>query len=638
MRTRWAEHLDPNGILPAYPRPQLVRDRWRNLNGPWQYTLTPANQQQTPKDFDGRILVPFCIESALSGVQQPVTPEQALWYRRTFEVPAAWHGQRILLHFGAVDWSADVWLNDVPVGNHRGGYDAFTFDITDALRTDGPQSLVVRVTDPTDASWQPRGKQIRNPHGIWYTAVTGIWQTVWLEPVPTAHIRALTITPSASQSQVTIAAETTGGTHLRLEVLDEERVVAKAECIAKQAATLNIPNAKLWSPSDPHLYDLRISLLDAGRTIDTVKSYCGLRDVAIGRHAGHNRLLLNGEPLFQFGPLDQGWWPDGLYTAPSDAALRYDLTVLKQLNMNMLRKHVKVEPARYYCHCDQLGLLVWQDMPSGDRYIGPNDPDITRSPESAKNFERELQAMIDGLRNHPSIIMWVIYNEGWGQWDTERLTTWVKDYDPTRLVNSASGWTDRRVGDVIDVHAYPGPALPPTEPHRAAVLGEFGGLGWPVADHLWQEKKNWGYRTYRSQSDLQDAYSDVLSRLAPLIAQGLSAAVYTQTTDVEGEVNGLLTYDRAFLKLDADATSQLHEQLYGPPPEVCEVLPCSLPQPQPWRYTTVKPADNWTAPPVRRFDLENRPWYVRHGGHPRRLRRHPLDNRGHLAPTRVPPR
>ncbi len=602
LMTRWAKDVRPDNVWPEYPRPQMVRQEWQNLNGLWEYSVAPAAQAEAPGAYDGAILVPFCIESALSGVKRSVRDDEALWYRRTFETPGAWNGQRVLLHFGAVDWSAEVWVNGKRAGGHRGGYDPFSLDITELLTAKGAQTLVVRVTDPTDSSWQPRGKQVRDPRGIWYTAVTGIWQTVWLEPVPTAHIRSLRITPDVDRSEVTVAADVAGGGTLRVDVLEGEREVARGEASTGTAVKIAISGAKLWSPDSPHLYGLRVRLTDGDTELDAVRSYFGMRKIALGASGGHTRILLNGEPVFQYGPLDQGWWPDGLYTPATDEALRYDLEVLTRLGMNMLRKHVKVEPARLYYHCDVLGLLVWQDMPSGDAYIGDRDPDIARSRESGENFERELKAMIDHLRNHPSIILWVVYNEGWGQWDTPRVTEWVRQYDPTRLVNSASGWTDRGVGDVIDVHVYPGPGMRPPEARRASVLGEFGGLGWPVEGRLWQNKENWGYRTYTSQAELQRHYEEVVSGLVPLIAQGLSAAVYTQTSDVEGEVNGLMTYDREILKLDGDRAAAVHRQLYQPPLEIRHIVPTSIDAPQSWRYTLEEPADRWMKP---EFDDSN---------------------------------
>ncbi len=595
LMTRWATDVRPDVVWPEYPRPQLVRADWLSLNGLWDYAVTPAGHP--PRQYDGKILVPFCAESALSGVQKAVQPNETLWYHREFDIPETWAGQNVLLHFGAVDWATEVRVNGKSVGRHQGGYDPFTFDVTHALAPSGPQKLVVKVTDPTDTSWQPRGKQVLNPQGIWYTAVTGIWQTVWLEPVHGTHIRALKITPDVDHASVQVETIATGDGQVEVAVLDTSRhVVAEATGQAGREIILNIPNPRLWSPQSPHLYNLTVRLRHGGDILDTVHSYFGMRKVSLGEHNGLTRILINDQPLFQFGPLDQGWWPDGLYTAPTDAALRHDPEQLKKLGMNMLRKHVKIEPARFYYHCDQLGLLVWQDMPSGDAFIGGGDPDIKRTSASGQNFERELKAMIDSLGNHPSIIMWVVYNEGWGQWDTSRITRWVKTYDPTRLVDAASGWTDRGVGDVIDIHAYPGPSMAAPEPNRASVLGEFGGLGWPVKDHLWRNQHNWGYRSYLSRQDLQQHYTQIVQRLWPMIGQGLSAAVYTQTSDVETEVNGLMTYDRAVLKLDPEPAASLHQTLYRPPPRIETVVPTSETKPQTWRYTVQAPADHWTKP------------------------------------------
>jgi hypothetical protein len=581
LMTRWARDVTPDKVHPEYPRPQMVRERWLNLNGLWNYAVVPTNAPQ-PTQWDGQILVPFPIESALSGVMKRVSEKERLWYRRTFQVPDSWKGQRLLLHFGAVDWQCSVLVNGKEVGTHTGGYDAFSFDITDALKPGGEQELVVAVFDPTDAGYQPRGKQIRNPHGIWYTPTSGIWQTVWLEPVAAAHIRSFRITPSVDDASVTIRANALnpgGKPSFKVEVLDGQRVIQEASLdtmvstrsIPPQVAPsikLSVPNAKLWSPDSPHLYGLRLTFSEDGKKVDEIESYFGLRKIALGKdEKGIQRLMLNNQPLFQFGPLDQGFWPDGLYTAPTDEALRYDIEMTKQLGFNMARKHVKIEPARWYYWCDKLGLLVWQDMPSGDRYISGNQPDITRSPESAANFERELKALVDGFYNHPSIVLWVPYNEGWGQWDTCRIVDLIKRWDPTRLVNNASGWTDRKCGDVNDIHSYPGPAVPRLEENRAVVLGEFGGLGLPVKGHTWQDEKNWGYRSFKTSEELTDAYIALIRRLRPMTGdQGLCAAVYTQTTDVEIEVNGLMTYDRALVKMDAAAITAANKTAYTPPP------------------------------------------------------------------------
>ena len=576
LMTRWASEVSPDNVHPEYPRPQLVRKEWLNLNGLWDYAITLREDPQ-PAGWEGRILVPFPVESALSGVMRRVYETNRLWYRRTFTLPRSWSGQRVLLHFGAVDWEAVVWVNGREVGRHRGGYDAFSFDITEALKGEGEQEVVVAVWDPTDAGTQPRGKQVRNPHGIWYTPSSGIWQTVWLEPVPETHIRRIRLTPDIDKETLRLEAFCEGpgdGWELEAEVRERGRVVGRVSAplqpdgrAARATMEISIPRPRLWSPDDPFLYDLELRLRRENRVADRVTSYFGMRKIAVQRDSlGIPRLFLNNKPLFQFGPLDQGFWPDGLYTAPTDEALRFDIEMTKKLGFNMARKHVKIEPARWYYWCDRLGLLVWQDMPSGDRYIGPNDPDIRRSPESAAQFERELKAMVEGLYNHPCIVMWVPFNEGWGQFDTCRIVDLIKQWDPTRLVNNASGWADRGCGDVRDVHIYPGPGTAPVEKQRAVVLGEFGGLGLPLRGHTWQDERNWGYRSYNTREELTEAYLELLRRLHPLTGdQGLAAAVYTQTTDVEIEVNGLMTYDRAVVKMDPELIAAAARKLYTPP-------------------------------------------------------------------------
>lgn len=583
LMTRWAADVRPDSVWPEYPRPQMVRSEWQNLNGLWDYAIT-ARGASKPESWQGQILVPFAVESALSGVKRSVQPDQRLWYRKTFTAPALPDGGRLLLHFGAVDWEAQVWLNGHELGTHRGGYDPFTFDVTDAI-VSGSNELVVAVWDPTNQGFQPRGKQVLQPRGIMYTAVTGIWQTVWLEPVPRQHIRSLVIVPDVDRRRVLVTVNTSAPGRVHVTALDGEREVGSGSAPAGQVAEVVIPSPKLWSPDSPHLYDLQIALSNGEREVDRVNSYCGMRKIEVRRDAdGVNRLMLNGQFVFQFGPLDQGWWPDGLYTPASDEALKYDIVMTKKFGMNMARKHVKYEPARWYYWCDRLGLLVWQDMPSGD---------AKRNDESKANFRRELKAMIDALRNFPSIIMWVPFNEGWGQFDTPEIVAWIKEYDPSRLVNEASGWTDRGSGDVSDMHRYPGPGMRPLEPNRACVLGEFGGLGMPVAGHTWQDEKNWGYVSYDSREALTDAYVDLLAQLRPLIGQGLCAAVYTQTSDVEIEVNGLMTYDRALVKMDLNRIAEAAHKLYLPPPIVRTIVPTSQSEAQTWRYTFEPPDAKW---------------------------------------------
>ena len=599
LKTRWANDVSPANAHREYPRPQLVRKDWLSLNGLWDLAIT--SKEATRATFDTQILVPFPVESALSGVMRPVSENERIWYRRAFEVPRKWRGRRVLLHFGAVDFETTVWVNGQEVGQHWGGYDAFTFDITDALEPVGQNELIVTVWDPTDAGTQPRGKQVRKPHGIWYTPTSGIWQTVWLEPVNAAYIRELKITPDVDNSAVTVLPVTPpmlGVCTAEMTIRDGARVVYTAAMTPVGQIKMPVKKARLWSPEDPHLYKLSVSLKLGGRTIDKVESYFGMRKISLGKdEKGFTRLLLNNKPYFQLGPLDQGFWPDGLYTAPTDKALRYDIEMTKKLGFNMARKHVKIEPARWYYWCDKLGLLVWQDMPSGDKYIGRNGVDITRTPESARQFEQELTALIKGHANHPCIVMWVPYNEGWGQWDTARITELVKKLDPTRLVDNASGWVDRGVGDVNDMHKYPGPGSPEPEADRAAVLGEFGGLGLPVRGHTWQSEKNWGYRSFTDSEALTTAYIDLIAKLFPLIDEkGLSAAVYTQTTDVEIEVNGLMTYDRALVKMDRKQVAAANRGKFPPRPRVTEVVPTALTDRVTWRYTLEKPGDGWFKP------------------------------------------
>ena len=600
ISTRWAKEVRPDKVLPEYPRPQLVRPEWANLNGLWDYAIT-AKDAKRPEKWDGRILVPFCAESSLSGVGARVSPDQALWYRRDLGVPGAWRDRRLLLHFGAVDWETTVWINGKEVGTHRGGFDPFSFDVTEALQ-DGKGELVVRVWDPTDAGSQPVGKQIRNPHGIWYTPVTGIWQTVWLEPVNRGgndkSVRAVT---DLEKDEVEIKVEmgvAFGNQSTTVEIIDGDKMIAKG----KPGEKIKVANAKRWSPDTPHLYGLKVSTvgMDANAGRDEVGSYFAFRSIGVGKdEKGFNRLLLNGKPLFQYGPLDQGWWPDGLYTAPTDAALKFDLQVLKDVGMNMLRKHIKVEPARLYHYCDQMGLLVWQDMPSAinrnkKHFVAPSaKDDAVFTAEEKAVFRHELKAMIDHLAFFPCIVVWVPFNEGWGQHDTNDVLKWVTEYDPTRLVDGPSGWADRGYGHMKDLHQYPGPGMFPPMDTRVSVLGEFGGLGLPLKGHLWKDSDNWGYRTYKSTEELRANYGRLVTALRPLIGRGLAAAVYTQTTDVEVEVNGLMSYDREVLKFDLKETAKWHKALYGPAPAERTLVETAEKAPQKWKYTLQKPAAGW---------------------------------------------
>lgn len=616
LMTQWAKDVKPEAPLPEYPRPQMVRDTWQNLNGLWDYAITGRDDGQ-PAKWDGQILVPFAAESALSGVMQRIGPEKKLWYHRRITIPKseAWQkDKRILLHFGAIDWHAIVWVNGFKVGEHKGGCTPFTCDITDALytRKATDEEIVISVYDPTNAGFQPVGKQHNNPHGIWYTPVSGIWQTVWMEPVGEYHITGLKITPNVDKGEVEIIlklnqplpADSSVGVDVAFSGTVEFSSVTGAEGKSEIRFVESFkkfpPKNRLWSPDSPQLHDLRVHL-KAGNRTDEISSYFAMRKIHMAKDdSGALRLYLNNKPLFQFGPLDQGWWPDGLYTAPTDAALKYDIEITKKLGFNMIRKHVKVEPARWYYHCDKLGMLVWQDMPNGDK--GPpwnpngehDGKDGTRDKTSADNYNAEWKEIIDTLHNHPCIVMWVPFNEAWGQFDTVRVTEWTKKYAPTRLVNCASGGNDFPVGDIRDLHNYPGPAAPKPDGKRAIVLGEYGGLGLPVEGHTWLSKGNWGYKSFTNANDLTTAYIDLTTRLRPLIGHpGLAAAVYTQTTDVEVEVNGFMTYDRAVMKMDIEKIAAINRTVYAPPPVTKQWLATSEQDGATWRYTTEKPADGW---------------------------------------------
>lgn len=570
IKTPWAEKVDPANPLPEYPRPQMERDQWVNLNGLWDYAIAEKGKS-FPAAFDGKILVPFPVESSLSGVQKRVGQNRELWYQRKFSVPAAWKNKNVILHFGAVDWKADVWVNEIKVGTHEGGYTPFNFDITPFITKDKEQKLVVRVWDPTDRGFQPRGKQVERPEGIWYTPVTGIWQTVWLEPVNQAFISQLKTIPNVDGSNISVWATTQGTTAseiIEVKVFENGQVIGSGKAAAGQEVLVNIPGAKLWSPESPFLYDMEVSVLRNGVAVDKVKSYFGMRKISTHRDAnGIVRLQLNNKDYFQFGPLDQGWWPDGLYTAPTDEALLFDIKKTKEFGFNMIRKHVKVEPARWYYHCDREGILVWQDMPSGDRspqwqmrnYF--NGLELNRSAKSEENFRREWKEIMDLAVSNPSVVVWVPFNEAWGQFKTAEIVEWTKNYDPSRLVNPASGGNHYDVGDMLDMHNYPDPAMGLFDSKRSNVLGEYGGIGLVLQDHLWEKDRNWGYVQYKTAEEATKAYVELAEKLKKLIPFGYSAAVYTQTTDVEVEVNGLITYDRKVIKLNTEQIRKVNLEI-----------------------------------------------------------------------------
>lgn len=571
IKTPWAEKIDPQHVLPEYPRPQMERTEWQNLNGEWEYAIRPKGQTE-PTQFEGQILVPFAIESSLSGVQKTVGAENELWYKRSFTLPSAWKNKDILLHFGAVDWQAEVYVNDILIGSHTGGYTPFSLNITPYLAGKKEHKLVVRVWDPCDRGYQPRGKQVNRPEGIWYTSVTGIWQTVWLEPVASAHIASVKAIPNIDNGilSVTVGAETPASVSgvVEVELLDKGQVVASAKGVPGRELRLGMQNPVLWEPSNPYLYDMRVRLSDRGKVVDEVKSYTAFRKISAERDAGGiMRMKLNNKFLFHFGTLDQGWWPDGLYTAPTDEALLYDIVKTKEWGFNMIRKHVKVEPARWYYHCDKEGMLVWQDMPSGDmgnqwaphEYNGGTDRE--RSQESIDNFYREWQEIMDHCMSNPCVVVWVPFNEAWGQFGTEKAAKWTKDYDPSRLVNAASGGNHRACGDILDLHNYPGPSMFLFDAQRVNVLGEYGGIGLPLEKHLWRQNDNWGYIRFKNSDEVTAEYVKYARTLQTLIPKGFSAAVYTQTTDVEGEVNGLMTYDRKEIKINEEAVRKINQEV-----------------------------------------------------------------------------
>lgn len=572
IRTPWAGDVEPQHVLPEYPRPQLVRSRWLNLNGEWDYAIRPVGAAE-PATADGKILVPFPVESSLSGVRRSVTDREEIWYLRRFDIPKEWKNSNIMLNFGAVDWKADVFVNDVLVGTHTGGFTPFGFDITPYLNARGSQKLVVRVFDGTDAGYQPRGKQALNPNGIWYTPVSGIWQTVWIEPVAESHIEEIRTIPDLDRRNFSVAVSAAGarsGDRIEVKMLDGGSTVASAACVPGETARLSIAEPKLWSPDSPFLYDMEVVLLRNGKVLDRVGSYAAMRKIGTARDKGGIlRMTLNGEPLFHFGLLDQGWWPDGLYTAPTDEALRFDVLKTKELGYNMIRKHVKVEPARWYYHCDREGILVWQDMPSGDMgntwemftYNGGTDKKRTEA--SKENFRKEWKEIMDFCMSYPSVVVWVPFNEAWGQFDTEEIVNWTMQYDPSRLVDPASGGNHRPCGHMLDLHHYPGPAMKLFDPQRVNVLGEYGGIGMPVEDHLWWNKRNWGYVEFSTPEQVTEKYEEFAEKLIGLTRLGFSAAVYTQTTDVEGEINGLFTYDRKVLKVIPERIRAINRKVIG---------------------------------------------------------------------------
>ena len=569
IKTDWGKNINPDNVLQEYPRPILVRKNWKNLNGLWDYTITGKGENK-PKNYDGKILVPFAIESSLSGVKKRISKEQELWYHKNFQIPKNWKRKEIILHFGAVDWESELWINDKKVGIHRGGYDPFSFNITPYLKKRKNQKIELRVWDPTDEGFQPRGKQVKNPRGIWYSPVSGIWQTVWIEPLNTKHISNLYTSTNIDIPSVTIKTFTSYNSEkdfLELTIRESDKIISKIQQKFDSEIRIAINQPKLWTPENPFLYDLEINLISEGEIIDVVKTYFGMRKISIKKDInGTRRLHLNNKQYFQFGTLDQGWWPDGLYTAPSDDALKFDIIKTKEYGFNMIRKHVKVEPARWYYHADKIGMLVWQDMPNPGKTNPPtwirnkffDGKEYIPPPEVEKNFMNEWKEIIDFLYSNPSIVCWVPFNEGWGQFNTIEIANWTKKYDPYRLVNPASGGNHYKIGDITDVHNYPDPKMKFYDSERSNVLGEYGGIGLAIDGHLWQKNKNWGYVKYSNSKEATDEYVNFGNQLFEMVPKGFSGAIYTQTTDVEGEVNGLMTYDRKILKLDVERVKKIN--------------------------------------------------------------------------------
>lgn len=599
IKTQWAEKVDPANPLPEYPRPQMVRPTWQNLNGLWNFAIT--SEKATDFKAEGKILVPFAVESSLSGVGKTVGKEKALWYERTFTVPKKWKGQNILLHFGAVDWKTDVWVNGKHVGQHTGGYTPFEYDITPYLKKKGEQTLRIRVWDATDDSFQPRGKQVECPSGIWYTPVTGIWQTVWMEPVATTRINSYTTVSDIDAKTLTVNVNTKNlqaSDIVKVEILEGGKGYNPEKPSGTTIAAVNakngkavftLPEVKTWSPDNPYLYGIKITLSRNNKVVDVVNGYTAMRKISVCRERNDRkyskRMALNNESLFQIGPLDQGWWPDGLYTAPTDEALRFDIIKTKDFGFNMIRKHIKVEPARWYYYCDVEGIMVWQDMPcigdhsgrvnatrtkeiaeatknkwASDSFIGGTDCNI---PQAGKdNFYKEWKEIMEALNPFQCIVVWVPFNEAWGQFDTEKVVEFTRQQDATRLINAASGGNYHNVGDIQDCHHYPQPAMNAYEGKFVNVLGEYGGIGYAVKGHLWQEDKNWGYNGLKQNGqEVLDQYEVFAEMLKHYVHCGTSAAVYTQTTDVEIECNGLMTYDRKVIKVDEARIAKINKSI-----------------------------------------------------------------------------
>lgn len=578
LKTRWTDTVDIECPLNEYPRPQLVRNNWQNLNGKFDYALTEITDS-FPEEYDGEIIVPFAPECYLSGVGVHPDADELLWYRKKFKLKECFNGKRVILHFEAVDWKCKVFVNGNTVTEHTGGYDPFSADITDSV-IDGENELIVQVYDPTDSNWQDRGKQVHESKGFWYTATSGIWQTVWLEPVNEIYIKKIKLTPDIDKSEINIKTEFDGNAEIKAIIKDGEKIIFAGKI--SNDSSIKIRDQKLWSPENPFLYDVAIALCDEdGNMLDAVSSYFGMRKYSIGYDdKAIPRLMLNNKPYFHNGLLDQGYWSDGGMTAPCDEAMIFDIKSMKDLGFNMLRKHIKVEPQRWYYHCDRIGMLVWQDMVCGAskidmlavgvlpnlfiRKIKDNKYKFfgVEDPQCRSLHEKSLYTMIDNLYNFTSIACWVPFNESWGQFDAKEIGQAVKKYDPTRHVDHASGWHDQGGPEFRSEHQYILPVFIPKADGRPFVLSEFGGYSRIIENHVWDRKKSFGYMMFKTKDKLTAAYKKLFEKqIIPKIEKGLCATVYTQVSDVEFEVNGIYTYDRELLKLDADVLRAVNEKM-----------------------------------------------------------------------------
>ena len=571
IKTKWGINLDINNIWNEYPRPQLERKDWINLNGPWLYSIT-EEWSNKPSKADGIILIPFPIESSLSGVMKNITKEDIIWYEKDIEIPLNWSDKNILLNFGAVDWKCIIYINDIKVGEHTGGFSAFNFDITNYLRK-GINKLIVKVIDPTNQGYQPRGKQVLNPKKIYYTAISGIWQTVWLEPVNKDYIKNLEINNDFDNKEIKINFKLNSQKRLPISLSLEYKGqnIKKVKGISNDNITIDLENNDFhpWSTYEPNIYTIKAELFnEKNQLIDSIESYTTIRKIEQRKDEnGYYRIYLNNKKIFNMGVLDQGYWPDGLYTPPSEEAMIYDINKLKELGFNTIRKHVKIEPYRYYYYCDKIGMLIWQDMPSGDQgknirkqYKLDKGTDRRRSKASIETYYKEWGEIIDNLNFFQCIIIWIPFNEAWGQFDTEKVANFTIKKDSTRLLNVASGGNHRKGGNIFDLHHYPEPSQSMIYKDEINVIGEYGGLGLEICNHTWK-KNNWGYVKLKSKEEVTEKYVEFIDEIINLTKNGTSAAIYTQTTDVEIEINGLITYDRAEMKIDEEKIKEANFKL-----------------------------------------------------------------------------